>query len=283
MRGFLIISAATLAISLIVMNTRRPAPVEACSPAPPSSHEPYLRTDLVALVDVIAAGGAENAAPTLTPTPAPAVDTPTAAATPTGSRRFRIELPAATATPTATLPPSAASTPYWPLALDGRGATLRIAETYAGAADGELRVDDAWRAQFERDLREYFEGPYRSSCQPGGPPRYTVDGQYLVFVSTDNRLGTHTVVRYRVVDGEVVLNDPAFPPWEWGYLQVGTAAYRRFFAGIEYRDVEGATEPLVLITAARVPLENVLHLALAVRNGVILPPETGSAGLTSRR
>jgi hypothetical protein len=235
----------------------------------PGAFEREVRDSVgVVVVEVIAVGGPEVTAPTVTPTP---VGTPF------------VPLPSAVATPR--IPP-----------LLGVGARLRVERVLAGDLGKEFDIDTARRRSMEQQIRRVQADP--NTILPCAidflVERYAVGERYLILPRRDDRGGLFTSLRLRL-DGEMALISSPMHRNDHPRLLVSAGVRDEYFAGLPSSPAgqqEPGEEPeLYFIESDRVP---VAMLAAAVEGilasppptqppiappGAIRPPDTGSAGL----
>jgi hypothetical protein len=256
----IILSGATLMPLLTRLEYTTPA--LACSIGPEMLDERVAEAQFIGLVEAVGVGGPENRAPTVTPAAS-------ASAT-------RIPLRTAMSTPVSppyaqpTIPPN-----LDPFQLSGVGATLRVVEQYIGVARDALVVDDADRANAERQWRIIEANPFPPRpCEPGiGLTRYDRGARYIALAADSPERGLHTVLALLVRGDEVDLS---------GVMMHGET-YRRYFSGVP---AEFSERGDAYLTAPRVPLATLSAAIIGMRGGGtprIVPPATGSAGLASGR
>ena len=127
-----LIVASVLVVVLVVAAARGASPrdVHACTGGFGGPLEVLAEYPNIALVEAVVVGDGVNRAPTLTPT-APAEATATLSPS---EPRTPVSPPYAT--PSGPLVPPTASVPF---DVSGYGATLRVIESYAGSARGDVR------------------------------------------------------------------------------------------------------------------------------------------------
>lgn len=270
----IVAAAMALAIAVSGVLALRLVPARTthgCSGVPADFERDTRAAAFVALVDAVQVGGAVNDQPRLpSPTPSPAyqalvTDTPLATAT-SRPRGVKTVAPSETVFPTWT--PVTAPTPEL---LTGIGATLDIVALYAGEVRSPVTIDAYGRAVYERYLREREAlFPFRSSCEGLHPEAYQTGERYVVFGLIVN--GGFTTNTRISVDGD----DAVFGA---GGLAMTEAAYHRYFDGLPVKIEEGYAR----LTVERMPLSTLARAVGAARGRVIVPPETGSAGLASGR
>lgn len=272
MRFVMAATAVAVAISSsLVLSSLTPPNALSCSLAPYEFEQDTQHAAFVALVEAVAVGSGTNSlpplpSPTASPTyAAPATDTPVASATrtPRGAKT-------ATPTDTATATWTPVATPTWG-SLAGIGATLAIVSLYAGEATSPISIDAAGRAYYERFLREREALlPSRSSCDGIHPAPYVEGARYVVFgFGFEGAFSTFMPIP---VDGD----DAIFGQ---GGLSMREGSYHRYFEGLPAEIRDG----VAWLTVERMPLATLARAIVAARRGVIVPPETGSAGLARGR
>ncbi|MBI5288719.1 MAG: hypothetical protein HY873_07070 [Chloroflexi bacterium] len=250
--------------------------VSACQYGPERIDDYFRDADLIALVDVVAAGDGANRAPMLTPTAAlTPVSTQTPQWTPTPSGGLRIRL-----TPLATNTPQPPSGPARIITedLSGIGAELSLVEAYVGGAPSRFAADASVRSSIERRIRELEAGyGYVTSCSVAGlTPRYQQAARYLG-VFTAGPSGEFATTRLFVVEGNEIANANA--------VGMSYGLYREYFADMKAADITLPTEETpggyVYVTEARFALARLLQAMRAARTTDyrIYPPDTGSGGL----
>ncbi len=267
---------AVIAVGAAAGESRGARPALACSLAPPTLEGDAAAADLLILADVVAVGGAENEQPpaaTVTPT---STYVPDGSPTPTATPERRSTEARRTATPasSATAAPIPTSTLYPSPDLTGLRAELAVVEMYIGAAAARVTVDAEARARYERGLRE-VEARYTTPiCGPFSPMKYELGARYLVIAS--ETAGEHTtVMRVRVEGADAVL-----VPNSGFYMKRTT--YDRYFAGV---DAE-LGDDYAFTRAERIPVATLVRAYRGLRSGevpIIVPPNTGSAGLAAGR
>lgn len=262
---------AIVIAGLLVVSSSPARPAHACS-IPPSDFERDTQSAaFVALVDAVEVGVATNALPPLPTTTAsptyapPATDTPAAAAT-------RTPRGAKTATSTETAVPTwTPVTMPTPESLAGIGATLEIVTLYAGEASSPIVIDMRGRTAYEYYLRQQEALiPNTNSCAGGRPVSYTRGARYVVYGHAVDG-GFATDIRIPVEGDDAVFGTRG--------LAMTEAAYHRYFEGLPAEIEDGYAR----VTVDRMPLATLARAIRVARRGTIVPPETGSAGLASRR
>lgn len=251
----------TLLLLPALLESTLASPAVACTPAVPQLTEIVRLADTIALVEVLAVGGAENSLPTLVsdPTVSPALSAESATRSPT------LEPKAASSTPSATSPALA------PYDLTGIGATVRIVETYLGTTTGIVELDSTGRLNVERRAREV------EVAAPGvvpicpidlGVTRFAPTARYLVFTQdagNDVLFALPLTGEPPAVEGEYIFYIPRSPALSY----------------VPGQDLAPDSGDSVLVRAARLPLSTLIRLIHDLRGdpAIITPPQTGTAGL----
>ncbi len=310
------ISGAIAALLLLALSARQltlPQPVYACTGGWGSFEEYARAADAVAVVQVLSAGDARNAAPSVTPSALylgasqPLLSpsgTPLAGA---GAPPSPNVLPYGLAR-ALTLP---ATSPQLPFDLTGFGARLRVEQMVAGILPSEFDVDAAVRQGLEKQLRVMEANPGAiSPCPLGfGMLTYMPGERLLLFLRRDANDKTQWDGTVRLsLTGDAAVNSMVYPGGtSYPILTVSTEVRGAFFADLPADSLPSNSESetpkmsgLWSIKADSVPVTRLVAAAQAIRIGApilplrppidpdptlspavprLRPPDTGDGGL----
>jgi hypothetical protein len=239
---------------------------EACSPSLSDLTSIARSAAFIGVVEVSEPGAAENPFPPVPPLPT-----------------FTPEPTATFETPPPTLKPfEKTPTPYpvephptpTPFDMTGIGARVRIVTSYVGQQSGELDLDSATRERVARLAREAESFPpgVISSCPVNlGVNQFLSGQQHLVLA---DQQGT-------VLFGPRLAGPPdaLYMDGEYLYLLPRSIA-ERHFPDVDFSDAYTITDD-VAVHEDKVPVSKIIAIIAELRgdNTIILPPNTGTAGL----